>query len=178
MVRGPVGPYGADIHDNGEKKRVRLKSLRCRTAQAEGGKGHAIPNTRPPRLRGRGLREANRLLASGMDTAPFPFGKVLLRVLLIVPTPSNQSFAFMQGGVDLRLGRMFSTIRHFSLVSLLPLRWSLCLSRSLLGCATLRGPILKAPGDRKACSQNESPIGLTGRERVGWCRRSSCSLVP
>lgn len=77
MVPGLLGPYEADIHENGEKKRVRLKSLRCRVAQAEGGKGHAIPNARRPCLQGRGLREANRLLASGMDTTPFPLGTVL-----------------------------------------------------------------------------------------------------
>ncbi|XP_077704448.1 glutaminyl-peptide cyclotransferase-like protein isoform X3 [Canis aureus] len=53
-------------------KRVRLKSFRCRAAQAEEGTGHGIPKARRLRPRGRGLRVANRLLASGTGTAPFP----------------------------------------------------------------------------------------------------------
>lgn len=81
-----------------KRKRVRLKSFRCRTAQVAGRKGHAIFKC-PPALPSGARSPRSQSTPHFRDRLrPFSFRDRSFTCQLIFPTPRNQSFAYIREG--------------------------------------------------------------------------------
>lgn len=124
-----------------KRKRVRLKSFRCRTAQVAGRKGHAIFKC-PPALPSGARSPRSQSTPHFRDRLrPFSFRDRSFTCQLIFPTPRNQSFAYIREGRGPAPRRRapFWVVRHSG------------------------EPNPKAPGrqgGREACPQNQSPHWL------------------
>lgn len=165
-----------------KRKRVRLKSFRCRTAQVAGRKGHAIFKC-PPALPSGARSPRSQSTPHFRDRLrPFSFRDRSFTCQLIFPTPRNQSFAYIREGRGPAPRRPIVFHSETLLIGF-PSNaeaepTSFALPFGL--CDTLGNQTRKPQGAGRqggVSSEPESPLASLLNERVRWCSSSSRSLV-